>query len=162
MAKTAKILIAFVRILIGFIFFWAFLDKVVGLGFATKPNASWLSGASPTSGFLKFGTHGPLAPLYQQLAGSPVVDWLFMLGLLGIGVALLLGIGLRIAAVSGALMMLLIYSSLFPPQNNPFIDEHIVYILLLLLFPFADAGETFGLGSWWKSQALVRRYPWLR
>ena len=30
-----------------------------------------------------------------------MVDWLFMLGLLGIGVALILGVALRIAAASG-------------------------------------------------------------
>lgn len=31
--------------------------------------------------------------LFNAIAGAPVIDWLFMLSLLGIGTALLLGIG---------------------------------------------------------------------
>ena len=46
-------------------------------------------------------------------------DWLFMLGLAAIGTALLLGIGMRVAAVSGALLYLLMWTVVLPPQTNP-------------------------------------------
>ena len=70
------------RLLLGWTFLWAFVDKLFGLGFNTVADKSWLDGVSPTFGFLKFGTKGPFASLYQSLAGNPVVDWLFMMGLL--------------------------------------------------------------------------------
>jgi thiosulfate dehydrogenase [quinone] large subunit len=92
------------RIVLGFIFLWTFLDKTFGLGFSTTPDKSLLSGSSPTAGFLKFGSEGPLATIFQGMAGSAIVDWLFMLGMLGVGLALILGIGMKIATYSGALM----------------------------------------------------------
>ncbi len=40
------------RLMVGFTFLWAFLDKTFGLGFSTPTEKSWLNGGSPTSGFL--------------------------------------------------------------------------------------------------------------
>lgn len=154
--------LAFLRIAIGFIFFWAFVDKLLGLGFATVPDRSWLSGVSPTEGFLKFGTEGVFAEVFQSLAGNMVIDWLFMCGLLGVGVALILGIGVRIAAYSGSVMMLLIYLSMFPPENNPLVDEHIIYIIILLFFSTVPVGDTQGLGKWWSQTPLVKKFPLLK
>jgi thiosulfate dehydrogenase (quinone) large subunit len=39
-------------------------------------------------GSLRFGPDGPLAGFYPGLAGAARADWLFMIGLLGIGLAL--------------------------------------------------------------------------
>lgn len=154
---TARIY-ATLRLALGLIFLWAFFDKLLGLGFSTAPSSSWIAGGSPTTSFLKFGTHGPLAPLFQALAGSTTIDWLFMLGLAGIGLALVLGIGLRLARLCGITMLLLIYASLFPPEHHPFIDEHLVYAMVLALLPGADAGSTWGLSRWWQTLPLVRRF----
>ena len=82
-----KTYLALLRVGMGFIFLWAFFDKLLGLGYATLPERSWLAGGSPTFGYLKNATHGPLAEFFQSLAGNPLVDILFMLGLLGVGVA---------------------------------------------------------------------------
>ena len=151
-----------VRIGLGWIFLWAFIDKVFGLGFATKAENAWILGASPTEGFLKFGTSGPLAPLFQTMAGSVVVDWLFMLGLFSVGVALLFGIAMRLAGYAGALMMLFIYlASALPPEHNPILDDHIIYILVLIGFTFVPVGEWLGFGSSWSKSSLVRQFPWL-
>lgn len=152
-------LLALLRISIGFIFFWAFIDKVFGLGFATASDKSWLQGLSPTAGFLRFGTEGPFSSVFRNLSGNMLIDFLFMSGLLLVGTALILGIAIKIAGYSGSLMMVLIYLSLFPPQNNPVVDEHIIYILLLLLFTTTPAGNTWGLGRWWSSTKIVKRYP---
>jgi len=109
------------RIAMGWILFWSFLDKLFGLGFATSAEKAWIAGGSPASGFLAFGAKGPFAEFYQGLAGNPVVDCLFMMGLLFVGLALMLGIGVRIAGFAGALMMLLIYSAGFiPPKKQSF------------------------------------------
>ncbi len=160
--KRADVFLSLARISLGFIFLWAFIDKLFGLGYATKPHQAWLVGGSPAGGFLTNATHGPLAAFYHGLAGNPVVDWLFMIGLLGLGVALILGIGLQIAAYAGTLMMLLMWSSLLPPQNNPIVDEHIVYAFLLLAFGWLETGRVIGLGNWWRETGLVKKYPVLQ
>lgn len=145
------------------IFLWAFFDKLLGLGFATDPSKSWLAGASPTAGFLKFGTEGgAFASYFQSLSGNVFVDFLFMAGLFLVGLALLLGVGLRIAGYAGSLMMFLIYLSLFPPENNPMIDEHIIYIIVLLGLVESNAGDRWGLARKWKQTNLVKNCPILR
>src|SRR3989344_489551 len=78
------------RLVMGLIFLWAFVDKLFGLGFATKSENSWLNGGSPTSGYLLNATHGPFAEFFKSLAGVAVVDWLFMVGLLFVGLTLLI------------------------------------------------------------------------
>lgn len=153
---------AVTRISLGAIFLWAFLDKTFGLGYATAAEKAWIAGGSPTLGFLKFGTSGPFASTFQAMAGSVFVDWLFMLGLLGIGLALILGIGMRVAAVSGVLMMLLMWSAALPKTNHPFLDDHIVYAAVLVGLALTNAGNTWGFGKAWSRMDLVRRYPALR
>jgi len=63
----------------------------------------------------------------------PLVDWLFMLGLLGVGLSLLFNVWTRLGAFAGGLMLALMYFAAFPPKNNPIVDDHIVYILVLIL-----------------------------
>lgn len=121
------------RLGMSFIFLWAFFDKLFGLGFATTAEKAWINGGSPTYGFLANGTHGPFASFFQSLATVPAVDWLFMIGLVGIGLSLLTGIAFRLGAISGVVMMLLMYLSALPPANNPLIDDHIIYSLVLIL-----------------------------
>ena len=150
------------RISLGWIFFWAFIDKLFGLGFATTAEQAWLNGGSPTAGFLLHATKGPFASLYQFLAGSNVVEWLFMLGLLLIGLSLIFGIGVKVAGYAGALLMLLMYTAGFmPPEHNPFLDEHLIYVVVLISLTFVKAGRTFGLGQWWVETKLVKRYSFL-
>lgn len=151
---------ALLRISLGWLYLWPFLDKVFGLGFATKAGRGWLDGASPTLGFLKFGSKGPFKDLFVDMAGNAVVDWLYILGLLAIGVALLLGAGVRIAAIAGIAMLALIYAAGYIwPEHNPFLDEHSVYAIALAGVALAHAGRTWGLGGWWARTALVRRFP---
>ncbi|MCA9391681.1 hypothetical protein KC614_00560 [candidate division WWE3 bacterium] len=157
--QSAWRLLAILRITLGFIFLWTFLDKMFGLGFATSPNKSWLVGVSPTGGFLTYGTNGVFADIFKSLSGLVIVDYLFVLGMFGVGSALTLGIGMQIATVSGVLLILLIYLSRFPPANNPLVDEHLIYILCLLILYVSRAGEYWGLGKWWTSTKIVRRFP---
>lgn len=147
------------RIFLGWIFLWAFADKLLGLGFSTIKASAWINGGSPTLGFLKYGTKGPLGSLFQSLAGSGAVDWMFMLGLLGIGLCLMLGIAIRFASWSAIIMLVLMYLAALWPANNPVIDEHMVYIAVLIYLSIAEPGEFIGFGKWWKSIALARRFP---
>ena len=143
-------------------FLWAFLDKTFGLGYATESKDAWLDGGSPTFGFLKFGATGPFKDFYNSIAGDAWADWLFMLGLLGIGLGLMLGVMMRLSAWSGAVLLVLMWTAALPPENNPFMDDHIVYALVLLLLAELGAGRWLGLGGWWERQTVVARHPVLR
>ena len=121
------------RISMGFIFLWAFADKLLGLGYSTADGNGWIDGGSPTSGFLSNSVRGPFAEFFGSLAGMAVVDWVFMAGLLGVGLTLAFNKYVTWGAAAGALMMALMYLAAFPPTSNPFIDSHIIYILVLAL-----------------------------
>jgi len=175
MAKKVKVsqsayIWAVTRISLGFIFLWAFVDKMFGLGFATcraKDGAvstfcdsAWAQGGSPTTGFLKFGTKGsPLESVFTNMAGNPIWDWLFMLGLLGIGTALVLGIGMKIATYAGALLMGFMYIALFQPKNNPLIDDHVIYALVLIGLNRTKEPQALSIKSWWTKQEIVKQFP---
>lgn len=159
--RAARYVFAAVRISLGWTFLWAFLDKAFGLGFATPAEDAWINGGSPTAGFLGNAATGPFQGIFQGIAGAPWADWLFMIGLLGIGVALLLGIGMRIAAATGALLYLLMWAAVLPPENNPFMDDHIVNALVLVGLALIGAGRWVGLGDRWAHLPVVQRHRWL-
>jgi len=147
------------RFILGWMMLWAFLDKTFGLGYATTSDHAWLSGSSPTSGYLGYATSGPLAGFYQSLVGNAVVDVLFMLALIAVGIALILGIGMKIAGYSGAVLMAILWSTNLPPAKNPIIDDHIINFVLLLALTTVKAGQWLGLGKWWITTPLVKKFP---
>lgn len=134
--KKYKIIETVLRLVMSFIFLWAFFDKLLGLGYATAPDKAWISGGSPTSLFLSMATKGPFAGIFHNLAGLVVIDWLFMGGLLVVGLSLLFNKYIKIGCFVGVGMLLLMYLALLFPTNTPFIDSHIVYALVLLLIAF--------------------------
>jgi thiosulfate dehydrogenase [quinone] large subunit len=170
-AVTHRVLAA-LRIAFGFTFLWAFVDKLFALGFHTGydqagtldrfGDAAWINGGSPTEGFLKFGADGPFKGFYNSIGGTVWADTLFMLGLLGLGVALILGIGMRFAAVAGATLYLLMWTVALPPESNPLIDDHILGAISLVALTLLNACHTWGLGDWWSGTPLARKYPVLR
>ena len=160
------------RIAFGLVFLWAFFDKLFALGYSTgaAPNgtvdrfgpAAWIHGGSPTKGFLGFAADGPFKGFWNSLAGTAFADWAFMLGLLGIGVALTFGIGMRLGTLAGFVMYLLMWSVVLPPANNPVLDEHILGALTLAVLGLTGAGSTWGFGRRWSRTRLVQRFPELR
>jgi thiosulfate dehydrogenase (quinone) large subunit len=170
-ARATKFL-AIVRVVVGFEFLWAFLDKTFGLGYATPAARAWINGGSPTNGFLSRVAVGPFESTFHSWAGAAWADWLFMAGLLGIGIALILGTGLRIAAVSGTVMMVLMWAAEWPldtltsageptMSTNPIVDYHIIYALVLIALALTYAGHTWGLGRLWARLPFVQRRRWL-
>ncbi len=150
------------RLSLGWVFLWAFLDKTFGLGHATARADAWIDGGSPTLGFLKFGAEGPFKSFYNGIAGDGWANWLFMIGLLAIGVALLLGVGMRVAAIAAAVMLVLMWTVVLPPANNVFMDDHLIYALLVVGLAATNAGDTLGFGKAWGRLPLVQRNPWLK
>ncbi|WP_129843581.1 DoxX family membrane protein [Streptomyces sp. RFCAC02] len=165
--------LAALRIVTGAIFVWAFLDKLFGLSYSTPTERSWLEGASPASGYLSHVSVGPMESTYHGWAGNTLIDLLYMGGLLGVGLALVAGIGLRVTAVAGPLMMLFLWLGEFPPaqhlsdgtpsmSTNPLIDQHVVYATVMVVVGVCSAGRVWGLGGAWARLPVVQRYPWLR
>jgi thiosulfate dehydrogenase [quinone] large subunit len=165
--------LAALRLLTGFAFLWAFLDKTFGFAYATPAGKAWIDGGSPTKGFLGSVAVGPMESTFHSWAGDPWADWLFMLGLLGIGIALVAGVALRLAAVAGTVMMALMWIAEWPPakhlsdgspsmSTNPFVDYHVIYAVALIVLAAAAAGDTLGAGRAWSGLPFVRDHGWLR
>ena len=169
-AAHAPYIWATARIGLGLIFLWAFVDKLFGLGFSTCRDEvtgnidvlcekSWLQGGSPTSGFLHFATKGPFANYYQNLSGINLIDWLFMIGLLLIGLSLIFGVAMKVATISGVVLMLILYLAIIPPENNPMLDDHVIYAILLIGILSVNNEQKWGLRAWWIKQSPVNRWP---
>lgn len=160
-AQAARWVWGVTRLALGWVFLWAFLDKTLGLGHETTRADAWIHGGSPTQGFLAFSAQGPLTGFYHAIAGAAWADTLFMIGLAGIGLALMLGIGMRIATVAGIALLIMMYTVVLPPANNLFMDDHVIYALTLAGLALSGAEKTLGLGRVWQQTGLVRRLPWL-
>ena len=173
--EAARKALAVLRIAFGLTFLWAFFDKLLALGFATGKNTetgvvdyfgpdAWINGGSPTFGFLNFGVSpdNPFQGFFNSMAGAAWADWLFMLGLLGIGLALTLGVGIRLAAISGGLLYVMMWAASLPLANNPVIDDHLIGLVTLVVLALTLAGDTWGAGKQWATTNIVRRFPVLR
>ncbi|HEY6565888.1 MAG TPA: hypothetical protein VI341_00085 [Actinomycetota bacterium] len=171
------------RVAMGWTFLWAFIDKVFGLGFATGRDVetgaivfggpdAWINGGSPTAGVLGFALKGPFKGFYESITGAQVtaagvptaagwVDWVFMLSMLAIGLALILGIGVRLAALGGIAWMAIFFTATaIWPEHNPFVDDHVIEAIVLAGLFLANAGRYYGLGKVWQRVGFVkeRRY----
>ncbi|SIM56000.1 hypothetical protein [Micromonospora cremea] len=162
LSAPVRYLLAGIRLALGWIFLWAFLDKMFGLGHETTAAKSWVNGGSPTEGFLGSATQGPFAGFYHSIAGAGLTDLLFMGALLAIGGALILGVAMRLAAGGGALLTLMMWTAVLPPASNPFMDDHLIYAAVLIVLALLGAGSTLGLGAIWAAIPLVRRTAWLK
>ncbi|WP_374194589.1 hypothetical protein [Streptomyces sp. ISL-63] len=140
---------------------------------ATASGRGWTDGGSPTEGFLAHVAVGPMESTFHVWAGAAWAYWLFMLGLLGVGLALTAGVALRLAALAGTLMMALMWVAEWPPaqhlsdgsasmSTNPFADYHLVYAVMLIALAAVSAGDMFGLGRLWARLPVVRDHGWLR
>ncbi|MER5481127.1 DoxX family membrane protein [Streptomyces sp. NPDC002734] len=172
-APASAFALAALRLATGVVFLWAFLDKTFGLGYATGSGKGWIDGGSPTAGFLGHVSVGPLQETFRGWAGATWADWLFMLGLLGVGLAVTAGVALRPAALAGAVMMALMWAAEWPParqladgapsmSTNPLVDYHLIYALVLVVLAVASAGRVLGAGALWARLPLVRDHRWLR
>lgn len=172
MSTAAARSLAVLRIATGFIFLWAFLDKLFGLNYSTADARAWVNGGNPTKGFLSSVAVGPFESTFHSIAGDTWVNILFMLGLAGVGAAVMLGVGLRLSAVAGTLLMAGMWFAEFPlaqhtsageasGSTNPFVDYHLIYALALIVFALTYAGRTWGFGKLWARLPFVARNRWL-
>lgn len=164
--------LAITRIATGAIFLWAFFDKLLGLHYSTATASAWVRGGSPTNGFLSHVEVGPLQGLMRSMAGLWWADTLFMAGLLGVGLAAVLGVALRPAAVAGSIMMAAMWAAEWPlaqftsagesnGSTNPIFDYHVIYALVLIVSALTFAGHVWGFGRRWAHLPFVARHAQL-
>ncbi|MGC4174983.1 DoxX family protein [Demequina sp.] len=164
------IFLSLLRIAIGFIFLWAFFDKLFGLGYSTcrttnddgtfsidaMCDSAWVNGGHVTEGYLVYGgnVNSPFHDFFVDLGGQRWTDWPFMLGLLGVGFALMFGVGTKVAMWAGSLMLLFMYLTQMWPSTNPFLDEHWIEALGIIAAVLLELRyrQAIGLGEWWKSK----------
>lgn len=139
MSKFAKLSLLFLRLSLGWLFFYAGITKVL------DPN--WTA-----AGYLK--ATQTATELYRWFASPQNITWVNFLnewGLTLIGAALILGIFVRLAALSGILLMILYYIPIlsFPyvgkGTTSFLVDQHIIFIFALLVLWAFDAGKYWGL-----------------
>lgn len=151
MEKWQKFFLTLLRVALGVLFLYAGYSHLYDPTFSA---AGYLQGAKTFTWFY----HALLNPNVL-----PIVNFVNEWGLTLLGVSLLLGVGIRLSAPLGAVLMLLYY---LPVLQFPFIaphsflvDEHVVYALGLLVLYSFHAGRIYGLGSICGSWPFCRRYP---
>jgi thiosulfate dehydrogenase [quinone] large subunit len=137
MTQFQKISLFFLRVATGWMMLYAGITKIINPAWSAE---GYLKGAKTFTGF------------YQWLAGPgilPAVNFVNEWGLTLLGVSLILGIGVRLSSVLGAVLMLLYYFPVldfpYPNTHSYLVDEHIIYALVLLLLASFRAGRVWGL-----------------
>ncbi|MHA1977704.1 MAG: hypothetical protein ACW98I_12425 [Candidatus Hodarchaeales archaeon] len=167
--RYEEVIIGILRIAMGIVFIWPFFDKLLGLGFSTAAENAWINGGSPTQGFLLFATNqnSPFASIFTEILGPnyQIIDFIFMAMLLVVGVSLITGLLVNISSLAGIVFMVNVLLAEWyiynpgTPVFNPLIDEHVIYIIILLFFIIVPAGKYLGLGKRWSELSFVRKTP---
>jgi thiosulfate dehydrogenase (quinone) large subunit len=153
MNRSQKFTLTLLRISIGWMFFYAGITKVL--------DPAWSA-----AGYLKAAKQFP--EFYQWLASPamlPITNALNEWGLTLVGVALVLGVGVRLAGALGAVIMILYYLPLGVPYPNSHalvVDEHIIYAATLLFLAAVRAGRVWGLERWCAELPFCRSIPGFR
>lgn len=154
MKQFQQVSLFLLRVSLGWMYFWAGITKLV--------NPEWSA-----AGYMQKAK--TLPELYQWLSASsmlPFINFLNEWGLTLLGISLILGICIRISSSLGVVLMILYYLPIldFPyPNPNAFIvDQHIIFILALLVLMSFRAGRVWGLEKWCANLPLFAKFPKLR
>ncbi len=169
--KVHQLGVALLRVLVGVIFLWAGLEKVLGSG---------PEGFS-AAGFLQFGTAGslgwpfvtgevadgtvfnPTHDVWVGLAGNAtamsIINALVPVGQIGIGISLILGLLTRFGAIMGALMMLFFFLAAWDFEFG-IVNQHLTYALICTTLAGLGAGRYYGLDAVLADRVAggIRRY----
>lgn len=150
MNKQSKVWLAVVRISLGWLMFYAGITKVLDPEWTA---AGYARGAKTLPG------------LYEWFASPANIGWIDFVnkwGLTLLGVSLILGIGVRLSSSLGTILMFSYYLPVleFPyvSEYNFLVDQHIIYVGILIFFAVTRAGRYWGLEEWFE-KAFLRRWP---
>ncbi|MEO6956002.1 MAG: hypothetical protein ABI137_04595 [Antricoccus sp.] len=162
MSKFGGYLLGLVRILIGWMFIWTFIDRTFGLGRPTSHDQAWTRGGSPIDGFVgsarDSGSRNPVPGFWQFLSEQHAwVNIVLMVLIAVIGVLLVLGFGMWFSCVAGAILLLLQWFTAWPIKDNLFLNSALLGAVVLIALLACNAGSFVGLGKRWQHQEKVTR-----
>ena len=138
MTSLQKFFLFLSRITVGWMFFYAGITKVLDPQWSAE---GYLKGAKAFSWFFQ---------ILLDPSVLPIINFMNKWGLTLLGISLILGLFVRFSSLLGVLLMALYYIALGFPYPNPhsyIVDQHIIYISILLFFAAIKAGRVFGLDS---------------
>ena len=136
MTSIQKFFLALSRITVCWMFFYAGITKVLNPQWSAE---GYLKGAKAFTWFFQ---------ILLDPSILPIINFMNKWGLTLLGLSLILGLFVRFSSLLGVLLMALYYIALGFPYPNPhsyIVDEHIIYISVLLFFAAIKAGRVFGL-----------------
>ena len=138
MTSPQKFFLFLLRVTVGWMFFYAGITKVLNPQWSAE---GYLKGAKAFTWFFQ---------ILLDPGVLPIINFMNKWGLTLLGISLILGLFVRFSSLLGVLLMALYYIALGFPYPNPhsyIVDEHIIYISILLFFAAIKAGRVFGLDS---------------
>jgi len=154
MTYFQKLSIFLLRVSLGWLFFYAGISKIF--------KSDWTS-----AGYIKSAKN--FIWFYEWLLSPdilPTVNFLNKWGLTLLGISLILGIMVRLSSALGTFLMLAYYLVIldfpYPNPNSFLVDQHIIFIFVLILFFSLKAGRVWGLEQWCLNLPICRRFSKLR
>ncbi len=150
--KSERALVVFFRLAMAWTFLYAASHQVLVPGWSV---AGFLNSTKTFHSF------------YSHLTGpgiAAVLTFLVEYGHLLIGLSLLTGLMVRVSASFGILLMLVYWTAHmdFPyisDTNNLLIDQHIVYVGVLVFLIVKSAGHVWGLDGWLEKSHWLQDHP---
>jgi thiosulfate dehydrogenase [quinone] large subunit len=146
--------VALLRIVVGIIFLWAGLEKLLApqafdasgfLKFATAGTLGWpFVTGEVAEGTVFNPTQGLWLALADNQGAMSIVNVLVPLGQVGIGISLILGLLTRFGATMGALMMAFFFIAAWDFAYGV-VNQHLAYALICLTIAGIGAGRYYGL-----------------
>ena len=152
--KVHQMGVALFRVMVGIIFLWAGLEKLLGpepfnaAGFLKGGTAGTLGWPFVTGDVVQGTVFNPTHDFWVSLAGNAglmsIINFLVVAGEIGIGIALILGLLTRFAGAMGTLMMVLFFYAAWN-FNNGIVNQHLTYALVCATLTGLGAGRYYGL-----------------
>jgi thiosulfate dehydrogenase [quinone] large subunit len=149
MEKNIKLSFLFLRLVLGWLYFYAGITKVLNPSWSAK---GYLMNAKNFVSFYNWFSNPQILPIVNFLN-----EW----GLTLLGLSLILGIFVRLSSFFGIILMLLYYFVLLFPKPNPnsfIVDDHIIYVFVLILFIAVKAGRFYGLDSYLSQKTWYQKF----
>ena len=89
---------------------------------------------------------GPIGKIFLNFWGNPFVIQLLIWSSVLIGVALVLGVAVRLASYGGIMIMLMMYLAVIPP-SSVILNQQVIYILVFITLAVGEAGKIGGFDS---------------
>ena len=153
-SKSSKIALFALRLSTGWLMFYAGITKIL--------NPEWSA-----AGYLNSAKTFPwLFQWFAQPSILPITNFVNEWWLNLLGGSLILGIGVRLSSLFGAVLMMLYYFPIldfpYPNAHSFIVDEHIIYVAVLLVLAALRAGRVWGLENWCSRLPICSKLPRLR